>query len=167
MIDSIWIDNLIKVLDYENRLYRQLFSISESKSDIIINGEIESLQAAIADEQRLAADLNKLTEAREQIVGQIGKKTGKAVKDVIVTDIISELPEEQAKKLSAVKDKLKDTISKLKAQNALNKKLLQNALDYVDFSLALLTESVPQTTQYDRKGYEPGRKSRVILDIKS
>ncbi len=167
MIDSIWIDNLIKVLDYENRLYRQLFSISESKSDIIINGEIESLQATIADEQRLAADLNKLTEAREQIVGQIGKKTGKAVKDVIVTDIISELPEEQAKKLSAVKDKLKDTISKLKAQNALNKKLLQNALDYVDFSLALLTESVPQTTQYDRKGYEPGRKSRVILDIKS
>lgn len=167
MIDSIWIDNLIKVLDYENRLYRQLFSIAESKSDIIINGEIESLQATIADEQRLAADLNKLTEAREQIVGQIGKKTGKAVKDVIVTDIISELPEEQAKKLSAVKDKLKDTISKLKAQNALNKKLLQNALDYVDFSLALLTESVPQTTQYDRKGYEPGRKSRVILDIKS
>lgn len=167
MIDLMWVDNLIKVLDYENRLYSQLFSLAESKSEIIINGEIDSLQATILDEQRLTADLNKLTEAREHIVEQIGKKTGKAVKDVIVSDIISELPEEHAKKLSAVKDKLKDTIDKLRARNALNRKLLKNALDYVDFSLTLLTESIPQTAQYGRKGYEPGNKGRVILDIKS
>ena len=167
MIDVIWIDNLIKVLDYENRLYGQLFTIAESKTDRIINNEIEDLQAAVGKEQRLFSELNKLRDAREQIIGQISLKIGKASSEVTVNDIIKELPENQAKRLSDVRDKLKATVDKLKVKNDLNQKLLQNALDYVDFSLNLLTEPAPQTPQYGRKGYEEGRKTRVVFDIKS
>ena len=167
MIDVIWIDNLIKVLDYENRLYGQLFTIAESKTDRIINNEIEDLQAAVGKEQRLFSELNKLRDAREQIIGQISFKIGKASSEVTVSDIIKELPENQAKRLSDVRDKLKATVDKLKVKNDLNQKLLQNALDYVDFSLNLLTEPAPQTPQYGRKGYEEGRKARVVFDIKS
>lgn len=167
MIDAIWIDNLIKVLDYENRLCGQLFMIAENKTAMIINGETESLQAVVGKEQRLVGELNKLRDAREQIIEQIGKKTDKLAKEIVVADLINKLPENQAKRLSAERDKLKETIGRLKAKNDLNQRLIQNALEYVDFSINLLTESAPQTAQYGRKGYESERKSRALLDIKS
>ena len=42
------------------------------------------------------------------------------------------LPTEHATRLSAIRDKLKETINQLTTKNNLNQKLLQNALDYVD-----------------------------------
>lgn len=167
MIDVIWTENLIKVLDYENRLYTQLYSIAESKTEIIIKGETDNLQAVVGKEQRLISELNRLNDAREQIVEQIGKKTGKSHNEVAISDIIKELPENEAERLRNVKEKLKETIYKLKIKNDLNQKLIKNALDYVDFSLNLLTEPAPQVTQYGRQGIETARKSRVVLDIKS
>lgn len=165
MIDAVWIDNLIKVLDYEDKLYNQLYTIAESKTEMIINGDIENLQAAVGKEQRLVGDLNKLRDAREQIVEQIGKKTGRNPGEIVVRDILEKLPETQAGRLSGVSNRLKETVRKLKAKNDLNQKLLQNALEYIDFSLNLLTEP-PQVPQYGPKGYEPGRKNRVVLDVK-
>jgi len=167
MIDAVWIDNLIKVMDYEDRLYNQLYTIAESKTEMIIKDDIENLQQAVGKEQRLAGDLNKLKDAREQIVGQISKKIGRNPDEIVVRDIIGELSENQAKRLSDVSEKLKGTIDRLRVKNDLNQKLLQNALEYIDFSLNLLTEPSPQVPQYGRNGYEQGRKSRVVLDIKS
>ncbi|NLY18215.1 MAG: flagellar protein FlgN [Clostridiaceae bacterium] len=167
MIDAIWIDNLIKVLDYEDRLYNQLYTIAESKTEMIINGDIENLQTAVGKEQKLTGDLNKLKDAREKIVGQIAIKNGKNPDKVVVRDIIEKLSENQANRLSDVSGKLKKTIDRLKVKNDLNQKLLQNALEYIDFSLNLLTEPSLQVPQYGPKGYEQGKKNRVVLDIKS
>jgi flagellar biosynthesis/type III secretory pathway chaperone len=166
MINTIWIDNLIKVLDYENKLYKKVLKIAEEKTGIIINGGLENLQETIGKEQRLISELNQLTVVREQILQQIGKSIGKDARLLAVTDFIDILPEEHAKRLYTVRDKLKNTIFSLAAKNELNQKLIRNALEYVDFSLNLLSQPVPQATQYGRKGNEAESQNRRVLDIK-
>lgn len=166
MINGIWADNLIKVLDYENKLYRKLLSIAESKTDIIINGELESLQNLIGKEQKLTDELGRLNNVREQIIEQIAAGAGKNPKELTLSELEQLFPGERAEKLSSLKEKLKDIIGKLNVKNDLNQKLIQNALDYVEFSLNLITQPVPQTAQYGRKGHETGTRNRGVLDIR-
>ncbi len=166
MINQVWIDNLIKVLDYENKLYGQLYSIAESKTGFVVKGEVENLQTLVGKEQKLVSELNKLQDVREQILGQVAKTIGKNPQDLTLSELAAQLPAEQAQQLNQSRDRLKETVGKLTSKNDLNQQLIKNALEYVDFSLNLLTQPVPQTPQYGRKGNETGSKGRGILDIK-
>jgi len=166
MINKIWAENLIKVLNYENKLYRQLLSMAESKTGIIINGELESLQNLIGKEQKLTDELGKLNDVREQIIEQIAAGLGKNPRELKLSELEGLLQGEQAGKLSAVRERLKDVIGRLAAKNDLNQNLIQNALDYVNFTLNLITQPVPQTAQYGRKGHETETRGRGVLDIK-
>jgi len=166
MINKIWADNLIKVLDYENKLYRQLLTLAESKTGIIINGELESLQNLIGKEQKLTNDLSKLNDVRERIIEQIAAGLGKNPKELKLSELEGMLPDDQAGMLNSARNKLKDVIGKLTAKNDLNQNLIRNALDYVDFTLNLITRPVPQTAQYGRKGNETETLSSGVLDIR-
>jgi len=166
MINQVWIDNLIKVLEYENKLYGQLYSIAESKTGVVVKAEIDTLQQLVGKEQKLISELNKLQDVREQIIGQVAQTIGKDPREVTISQLTVHLPEDQAEKLNRSRDKLKETVGKLTDKNDLNQQLIKNALEYVDFSLNLLTQPAPQTPQYGRKGNETGAKGRGILDIK-
>lgn len=166
MVNAVWIDNLIKVLDYENKLYGQLLSMAESKTGVVVKGDTEQLQALVAKEQKFISELGKLKDVREQIIGQISKTTGLHPDDLTLSKLADMLPQDQCQRLNQVRETLQETIGKLSTKNDLNQQLIQNALDYVDFSLNLLTQPEPQTPQYGRKGNETSTKGRGILDIK-
>jgi len=166
MIDAIWVDNLIKVFEYENKLYAQILEEAENKTDVIVKGDVNSLQETVLREQKIIKELDKLKDAREQIITQISRKLCKKPKEITVSYLTSILPEEKAKRLSSTRDSLKETIEKLKVKNEVNEKLLNNAIDYVNFSLNLLMQPNPQTTQYGRKGVEKQIKGGNVLDIK-
>lgn len=166
MIDAIWIDNLIKVFDYENKLYAQILEEAEEKTDAIVKGDVDTLQEITIKEQKIISELSKLNDAREQIVAQIARKVGKRPGELTVSSLVNILPEDKARKLSSIRDNLKETIEKLKSKNDLNQKLLSNAVEYINFSLNLLTQPAPQITQYGRKGLEKQIKGGNVLDIK-
>lgn len=166
MINVVWIDNLIKVLDYENKLYGQLISIAESKTGVIVKGDTEQLQVLVGKEQKLIGELGKLKDVREQIIGQISKSIGIQSEEMTLTKLADMLPQDQSQRLIQIRDRLQETIGQLTAKNDLNQQLIQNALDYVDFSLNLLTQPAPQAPQYGRKGTETNTKGSGILDIK-
>jgi flagellar biosynthesis/type III secretory pathway chaperone len=166
MIKTVWIENLIKVLEYERKLYGRLLHLSENKTSAVVNNELENLQEITVKEQELTDELKKLADVRDKTIGQIGRSTGNYSNNITVTDLISLVPDEYSSRLSQVSQSLKETINKLKNKNDLNMQLIKNALEYVDFSLNLLTQPVPQAVQYGRKGNEEGAKSRGVLDIK-
>ena len=79
MVNKVWTDNLIKVLEYENKLYKQFFAIAEQKTDIVVKGDAEALQTLVGKEH-VCRELNKLSEVREQIFEQISKAIGRTQK---------------------------------------------------------------------------------------
>lgn len=166
MIDAIWVDNLIKIFEYENKLYEQILEKADYKTDLIIKGDVDSLQEMVVKEQKIINELEKLENAREQIVAQIARKAGKKSEELTVSYLIELLPRDKAEKLSSVRDSLKKTIEKLQSQNDLNQKLINNAMDYVNFSLNLLTQPKPTTAQYGRNGLETQMNGGNMLDIK-
>lgn len=166
MVNAIWIDNLNKVLDYEDRLYRKLLEIADEKTGTVVKGDLEGLQTLVGREKKLVEELGKLKDVREQILEQIAVSVQKTPAELTLDHIISLLPPEKTQKLTRLKNSLKETVSQLTVKNELNQKLIQNALDYVDFSLNLLTQPAPQMTQYGRKGKETTGKGRRVLDVR-
>ena len=166
MIDAVWVDNLIRVLECESRLYDQILEEAEKKTDVIVKGDISSLQETTLREQKIINELEKLNNAREQIVAQIARKTGKKPEELTVSVLAELFPGDKANKLKSIRDNLMETIGKLKARNDANQKLIQNAIEYINFSLNLIMQPVPQTTQYGSKGPEKQIGSRTVLDIK-
>jgi len=99
-------------------------------------------------------------------VAQIARKTGKKPEELTVSVLAELFPEDMAKKLKSTGDSLKATIEKLKYRNDINQKLLNNAIEYVNFSLNLIMQPGPQTTQYGSRGMEKAMNGRHVLDIK-
>lgn len=166
MTDTILIDNLIKIFDYERKLYAQILEEAEQKTDIIVKGDVNSLENITLKEQKIISNLEMLNNEREKIVAQIAKKLGKKPGELTVSGVAEILPEDKARKLLSIRDSLKETIEKLKVKNDINQKLLNNAIEYINFSLNLIMQPSPQTTQYGRKGTEKQLNSGNVLDIK-
>ena len=101
MTDVIWVDNLIKIFEYEIKIYAKVLEEAENKKNVIIKGDVEGLQTNVVKEQKYINELNKLAEASEQIIGHIAKTTGKKREEINISYLISILPEEKAKRLSS------------------------------------------------------------------
>lgn len=166
MTDVIWVDNLVKIFEYEIKIYAKVLEEAENKKNVIIKGDVEGLQTNVVKEQKYINELNKLAEASEQIIGHIAKTTGKKREEINISYLISILPEEKAKRLSSKRDELKQIIEDLRAKNDLNQKLIDNSVDYINFSLNLLTQPTPQPTQYGSTGNTTQTSGRNVLDIK-
>ncbi|HZK28463.1 MAG TPA: flagellar protein FlgN [Thermoclostridium sp.] len=166
MIDTIWVDNLIKIFEYEIKIYTKVLQEVENKKNVIINGDVESLQATVVKEQRYINELNKLVEAADKIIAHIAKITGKKCEDINISYLIGIAPAKEAKKLSSKRDELNRLIEQIREKNELNQKLINNSIEYVNFSLNLLTQTGPQTTQYGSTGNTTQAKDRNVLDIK-
>ena len=77
------------------------------------------------------------------------------------------LPEPQAAQLADTRKKLKETVMKLVIRNGINQKLIENALEYINFNLELLAAPAPEASVYGKTGAEvsSGGK-RSMLDIR-
>lgn len=164
---SKMIQTLIKVLEYENRMYKELIEISSQKTDVVIQGNIEVLKQLIEKEQQLVAETKKLEQAREQILTQLSNAFGITPEEITLQDLIEHLDQEDKKAFNLVREKLQKTVIQLQYKNNLNQKLLENSLEYVQFSMNLITESGIQGNNYAKSGHQNGTQERKnYLDIK-
>ena len=65
-------EELISVLTEEQDVYRELIPISEQKTKVIIQNDLQSLQEITEREQQAVEKLNMLERRREEVVVNMG-----------------------------------------------------------------------------------------------
>lgn len=151
-------EQLIGVLDTQLANYDALLALSESKRDIIINNEAEKLQKITSEENTLVGKVQKLDKSRVSIMREIGVVLNIADKNYTLTHL-SELIKGQAEYNTLIDliNGTKERLEKLKMINTQNKTLLENSLEYVDYSVNVLRSSVDAGKRfYDTSGDEIG-----------
>lgn len=165
------VEELINVLEEETGCYRLLLDMADNKKDVIIKGDLPSLQEMTQEEQELAGLLLRLDKKREVIIQDICLVTNKEAKEMTVTKLVGMLagqPAEQAK-LKDVVEALSAVIHPLNTANKLNQQLLEQSLEFVDFTMnAIQSSSEPITSNaYQSKGKAYGNvSSRNFFDAK-
>lgn len=153
-------ENLIDVLSQESTEYEELLALSQKKTPVIVRGDLEELQEITDDEQNLASRISRLEKTRVEITTDIANVLNKDVDSLKLRNLIDMLdgrPAEQAR-LAEAHDRLQSVVRELKRTNEQNKELLANAMEMVEFELALLQAAnmAPETANYTRGAYSSG-----------
>jgi len=148
------IDELINVLEQENKEYETLMLLSKEKTPVIVKGDLEKLQRITQVEQEFIGKITNLEKKRTDVMNDIGtvlSKDPKTMRVVDVIEILSKQPVEQ-NRLSEVHDKLLTTLENFKKYNEVNANLIKESLEIIDFNLNLVTSLYQDTgiANYDK-----------------
>ncbi|MCI5873575.1 MAG: flagellar export chaperone FlgN [Clostridiales bacterium] len=151
---------LLEVLEQEEKQYEKLIELNDIKRDSVIKANIDELGKVTTQEQEIASVLLNLSNKRGGILNDMATVLGKEPKDMTINKMIGYLesqPEEQ-KLLIERRDRLLEVGTQMRMLNQQNEALLNQALEMVEFDLTLLRSmrQAPETANYNRNAYNTG-----------
>lgn len=165
------IEDLINTLDLENEEYTELLRISQGKTPVIVAGDVAKLNEIIAEEQVHTDKVAALEAKRLRVVNDIATVLNKDVNTLTIKNIISLLKgqdKEQAA-LADVHDKLKLTLNDMVVVNEINKQLIEESLELVEFNINYINSinQMPETANYTKDAYNVSGISNSTFDTKN
>ena len=157
---------LTEVLDQENDIYDTLSKISNNKTNLIVGGKVNELESIVKIEQSLIIKISKLENEREKIVEKLCSLLDKKPEEITISGLASQLGKSESDKLKACQEKMVNNITKLKNTNELNSKLIKNSLEYIDFSINMMTSIDIASNNYGSSGNSGDSKKRNLFDVK-
>ena len=132
-------ENLIVILNNESQEYENLLKLSETKTPIIVAGDLEELTRLTDEEQIVVGRINRLETQRQEVFNDIANVINKDVDTLMLSDLVDMLssrPDEQ-QKLAKVHDRLKTVVHAVRRVNEQNRELIKEALEMVSVNLTL------------------------------
>jgi len=165
-LDNGTIKKLIEILDKEAAIYEGLLKLSREKTDVIVKGKVTELEGITKVEQSMILQLARLEETREKLVALLSEELGMNADDINVTELEKVLPKDQSEELSECQKKMTGIFRDLKDSNDLNAKLIKNSLDYIDFSVNILSNAGSSGDLYGKSGQSNDPGKRNLFDVK-
>ena len=103
------INELIDVLTEEISCYEELLKISKGKTDIIVEGDVVSLQNLTSHEQEIVGKTIKLEKKREEIIEDIALVLNENKDTLTISKLLDKLKDtvQESKKLREIQQKYK------------------------------------------------------------
>ena len=165
-MDTELMNRLIEVLNKETAMYEGILKLSKNKTDVIVEGKVTELESITRLEQSMILQLGKLEEEREELVDKLAAQLNIKASDITLTSLENNFPKEQSERLENCQKKLPKLVNELGEANVLNSKLIRNSLDYIDFSINILTNAGSTGNIYGNSGQSNDSKKRNFFDMK-
>lgn len=157
------IEELIAIMSETTECYREFLELADNKKEVIINGNMPSLQILTSKEQVVAGRLLRLESKRKEVMEDICIVANKDSQKVTMAELIEMLDgqAEQAQ-LKQASQQLVEVVEQVREINQLNSALLNESLDYINFTMNLINSSQNLTigNNYEKKGTFQGEEER-------
>jgi len=160
------LSQLEEIMENEVNLYSQILSIGKQKTDIIIKGKVNQLAELVEQEQNIVAKLTKLELSRENVSSLIHKGLQLPNKEITLSELFSHIDNNHAVTLKAKQEKLLNILKEVKTVNDENGKLINNSLEYIEFSINVLSNAANPGNNYTQAGYSGGTSKSSTFDMK-
>jgi flagellar biosynthesis/type III secretory pathway chaperone len=154
------VEELVKVLEKEEKLYQVLIDYAKEKTQILIRADVPALERLTDQEQLTSDELNAQGNHQKQLLNDIAVVLGKTSEPMTVTKLIALLDTQPATqtKLVDARDHLVETAEKMKSLNEQNIVLIRQAIELSEFDLTLFKSmrQAPETANYDRRACNTG-----------
>jgi len=141
-------EKIIEILKKEHSYYKDLLELSNKKKSIVIESKLPELDKIVKIEQNMIFDLGQLEKEREKELVQLCSMLQLDVKTNI-TELAKHLPQHFAEQLKVLQKALGTTISELQNVNNVNGQLIQQSLDYIEYSVNMITSAGPANSLYE------------------
>lgn len=130
-------EELITTLEKENEIYKNLLPVQEKKKKTIIVNDLKTLQEITKEEQEVIQQIGDLERKRQEVLANIGMVLNRDPNTLDLPALIKLLEKqpEEKKRLSVVYDSLQKTVHRLVDMNNLNKALIEESLEMIEFNI--------------------------------
>ncbi|NLY85993.1 MAG: flagellar protein FlgN [Tissierellia bacterium] len=126
-------EELELVLKKELDILKLLKDLTFEKTDLIINNKIRDLEAITIKEEDLINQMALLEEEREKLLDTWG-----VAPNTPISNIIERIPGEKGD-LPSIKDEMQAIMEELQLRNRLNRDLIEENLQWIDFNINLIS----------------------------
>lgn len=156
------IDKISKLVE----IHEQLLKLSNEKTTLVKEGNVEELQPILVNERKVVQQLEKAEEERQKEVASWFVNHGVSIDEATLTNLLNHVKSEAEKKeLEQAAVHLSEVIEKLKQQEELNMALIQQSMQFVQLSIDLLSPSLKNMNYGNDNG--PSDVNRSVFDSKA
>ena len=160
------LNKLLEILDNQAKIYHDLLDISKNKTDIIVEGKVQGLEKLTKVEQTLILKMSDLENQLEKNVKPLVEELEIKEENVTISILLNYLQGENKKRLEELRENIFSVINEFEHVNKLNSKLIQNSLEYINFSINLFSNvNADGSGSYQHDGEVNTRKSS-FFDVK-
>ena len=160
------IESLLELLESEYKIYEEILSLAKRKTDIVVQGKVSELDHIVKLEQALVLQISKIDKKRDELFQNSNSGDKINNKNWNVTELKKIASEEQSGKLQNYQDSMVNILSELNNVNQLNSKLITNSLEFIEFSLNLISTADITSNNYGNKGDTLNKEKKNLFDIR-
>ena len=162
--------DLVDILTQQKECYEGLNTLAIYKTEAVTKKSLELIMQIVDKEEEFIGRLTLLEKKREAILKDISLVTGLSFETITISNITEKIGKTQAVSitLTDLKNDLQQLIDTLKKQNELNRSILEQSLEFVEFSVNAL-QSVHQKgmmPNYGRPGEQIEEQHTSVFDAK-
>ena len=150
---------LMDVLQAQQECYEGLNLLATYTQTAIVKKQLEFLNDIVHTEEQFLGRLNLLDQKRESLMKDIAIVTGLNMKTITLSGIIKKIGAETevGLQLTTLKNGIKGQLDQLRSQSELNKVLLDQSLEIVDFTIKAMgsMKGYSYVGNYNKPGEEP------------
>lgn len=143
-------EELMAVLKAELEGLKAIKELAYQKTDVIVNNEVEELEKITKKETELINQMANIEKARLKLLNSWGLDM-----NTPLSHIIEKIPEEK-EDLEKLAEELKAYLMDIQVRNNMNKELIEDNLEWIEFNINLLTQTAAPTT-YNKKDSKTGQ----------
>lgn len=138
---------LRRVLQQELALGQRMLTLAEDQTEALVENDLDRLNAIQADQQRAVAEHEPLEKARQALVRDLAWMAGMDRAPNLAM-LMPHLPHREQETLGRLRRQILDVEMQTQRANARNRRLIESALEFAQFSLKVLTTAALQPARY-------------------
>lgn len=161
-----YVDSLCILMANLVTVYQNLVALAKEKTAILVQGDVQKLEALLAQETELLFAAGKLEKQRGILMQEWSAAAGWKAEEVTTQFILEQLEPSAKESIEQKTIELKPLLDELRALNKTNGELIEQALHFVNYSLELMSGHDAGGMTYGANGHLGDRQGYKILDQK-
>lgn len=137
---------LVDILNKEHAYYKDMLELAKAKKRLIVENKVAELDKVVKLEQNMIFDIGQLEKAREAEVWKLCASLGIRREQSSLTELIKRLGEDDKQQFETLRTDLADILNVLKAENDQNGVLIKQSLEYIDYSINVISSAGTATS---------------------
>ena len=153
--------NLENILEDEIRIYRTLLDTVRREKELIINADINELNASNEGKENMILKLRGLERLREKAARDLAQLVGAPAENPKLLEIATKINDPENSKLRAIHATLALLMSRIRDLNEANRLLIEGSLKTINGALSAIKEGLGSKPVYGQAGTKKEDPSAV------
>ncbi|WP_094603827.1 hypothetical protein SPSIL_042370 [Sporomusa silvacetica DSM 10669] len=161
------LDRLINLLIELISMYQGIVKLSQNKRGVLVSGgNPKELELITKQEEVLILQIAKIEKVRESIIKEIITAHNLNCETLTLTQIKVLADSEAAERFAQISDKLNTIVAELSTLNEANTKLLQQAMNFINYNINILAQHAADSTYAPQGQPSKPAQARTFIDQK-